>query len=94
MVQEVVDTVENYCEEGRFPEPFATRIHKDNLSFNEARNVIHDTIRQEGIQVRDRVDLLTNKVWKRVTKTTTTHNVHNVANTVTNVENTTVIPVT
>lgn len=33
MVQDVVDTVENYSEEGRFPEPFATRIHQRDLSF-------------------------------------------------------------
>jgi len=44
MVQDIVDTVENYNEEGRFPEPFSSRIHQRNLSFAEARRLIHDTV--------------------------------------------------
>lgn len=75
MVQDVVDTVEDYCEEGRFPEPFASRIHQRNLSFGDARRLIHETITENRIPVPDRVDLFTNKVrgWRRTTNTTHTH---------------------
>jgi hypothetical protein len=82
MVQDVVNTVEDYCEEGRFPEPFASRIHQPNLSFNDARRIIGDTIAEGRIPVANRVDLFNNKVWRRTTTTTTTHGG---ANTVTNI---------
>ena len=72
MVQDVVDTVENYCEEGRFPEPFASRIHQRNLSFAEARRLLNDEISQSKVPVPNRVDLFTNKVrgFRKVTTTT------------------------
>lgn len=71
MVQDVVDTVENHSEEGRFPEPFASSIHQKGLSFAEARRRLHQTITQGRIPVPNRVDLFTNKVrgYRKVTTT-------------------------
>lgn len=79
MVQDVVDTVENYSEEGRFPEPFATRIHQRDLSFAEARRLLHENITEHRIPVPNRVDLITNRVrgFKKVT-TTQQHHVQQV----------------
>lgn len=72
MVQDVVDTVENYCEEGRFPEPFASQIHSNGLGFTEARQLLNQNIVQNRIPVPNRVDLFTNMVrgYRKVTNTT------------------------
>lgn len=72
MVQDVVDTVENYSEEGRFPEPFSSRIHQRGLSFADARRLLHENIVEGRIPVPDRVDLFTNRVrgYRKVTTTT------------------------
>jgi hypothetical protein len=74
MVQDVVDTVENYSEQGRFPEPFSSRIHQRNLSFADARRLVKENITQGRIPVPNRVDLFTNKVWgyRKVTTTQVT----------------------
>lgn len=67
MVQDIVDTVENYNEEGRFPEPFASRIHQKNLSFGDARRLIHETVAENRIPLPNRVDLFNHRVrgWRR-----------------------------
>lgn len=64
MVQEVVDVVEEKCEEGRFPEPFATQIRQRNLSFTDARRLIHEASVNSRWPVPDRIDLYNNKCWR------------------------------
>ena len=70
MVQDIVDTVENYSEEGRFPEPFATKIHQRDLSFAEARSLLHQTISESRVPVPNRIDLISNRVrgYRKVTQ--------------------------
>lgn len=69
MVRDVVNTVENYCEQGRFPEPLASRIHQNNLSFSEARRLTSEAISQSRVPVPNRVDLFTHLVrgYRQVT---------------------------
>lgn len=72
MVQDVVDVVESHCEEGRFPEPFATQIRQKNLTFAEARRLIHEASLNSKYPIPDRVDLFRNMVTRYRT-TTNTH---------------------
>jgi len=82
MVQDVVNTVENYSEQGRFQEPLASRIHQKNLSFAQARGLVREAISQSRVPVPNRVDLFNHLVrgFRKVTTTgghttTTTTNV-------------------
>lgn len=62
MVQDVVDVVESYSEQGRFPQPFSSQINQRNLGFADARRLVHENIVQNRILVPERVDLVRNMV--------------------------------
>lgn len=69
MVRDVINTVQNYSEQGRFQEPFASRINQNGLSFNDARRLTHEAISQSREPVPNRIDLNTHLVrgYRRVT---------------------------
>ena len=62
MVHDIVDVVENHCEEGLFRKPFGAQIRSENMSFAEARRLIHQTGINENLLIPDRVDLVNNLV--------------------------------
>lgn len=62
MVQDVVNAVEEHCEEGRFNGEFGNRIRQPNLSFSEARRIVHEASLNSRWPVPDRVDLFSHLI--------------------------------
>lgn len=67
MVRNIVNVIEDRCEQGQFPEEFRTRI-RQNIGFAEARRIAQDELNQpERVRI-NRVDLWRNLVKSKITK--------------------------
>jgi hypothetical protein len=62
MVQNIVNVVGNHCQNGKFPEPFCSRILNPTLSFQEARSMITKTVSDSNVYFPDHLDLIQHKV--------------------------------
>lgn len=58
MVRSVIDIIEDKCENGRFPNDFRDRLHKNSRTFDEAINVTENYIKSGGVFVPDRINMV------------------------------------
>lgn len=67
MVRNIINVIEDRCEQGQFPEEFRNRV-RQNIGFSEARRVVQDELNQpERVRI-NRVDLWRNLVKSKITK--------------------------
>lgn len=57
MVRNVIDVIEEKCEQGRFPNEFRDRLHKNSRTFEEALNVTENYIKEGNLFVPDRINI-------------------------------------
>ncbi len=68
MVRNIVEVVEDKCEEGRFPDQnFRSQIYRDRVGFEEARSIVENTISSANFARISRVDLFNHLVYWRTT---------------------------
>jgi hypothetical protein len=67
MVRNIINVVEDRCEEGQFPEEFRNRV-RQNIGFSESRKIVQDEWNNpERVQVNS-IDLWGNLVKSKISK--------------------------
>ena len=67
MVRNIINVVEDRCEEGQFPEDFRERI-RQNIGFTDARRIIREELNNSERVVINRIDFMRNLVKSKITK--------------------------
>lgn len=67
MVRNIVNVIEDRCEEGLFYDSFRDRIRK-NIGFSEAKKVVREELENPQVVRLARVDLETNLVRSKISQ--------------------------
>jgi hypothetical protein len=71
MVRNIVNVVEDKCEEGRFPGEFGNKI-RNLIGFNSARKLISEELTSYDRVKLNRIDLMRNTIKSKISKNTNT----------------------